>query len=263
MKKLAIVCLTLAAVVASGKTTVAAPGYANLTLTTDSSVNLFVSALSGTVTALVPFDLSGSIDITANAALTSPSFNDTTGLAFSGADISLSDQTVNLAAGFLGGISAEVTGAGINSLTSNGYIPLNSTSGSPPFTYSFDPGAGSPTQIGIDEGLFTYLGTGPVGGVLGSGTVDFGADPVTADIPSVGQIGLVTQSFASSANVVYITVSAPITFADSLLTDPVSVDVDLTGVIVATGFFVPEPSSVVLLGIAILGLIPMWRRIRK
>jgi len=41
---------------------------------------------------------------------------------------------------------------------------------------------------------------------------------------------------------------------------------DFSGVIVATGSYttiVPEPSTAVLLGIAVVGLIPLWRRLRN
>lgn len=264
MKKLSLTCLALAAVVGFAQSAKAAPANFQLTLSSDTNVILFVNALSGTITASVPFGLTGTIDAEITDGLTNETSNDSTSLALVGADIDIADVSISLPAGFLGGVDAEITGAGINTLTTNGGVALNSTNGANAWTYTFDPGAGSPTTLEIDEGLFTYLGTGPVGGVLGSGTLDFNADPLSADIPSLGQVGTVTQNAVVSDGYVYVTISAPLTFADEVLTDPVSVAVDLSGALVATGMYpIPEPSTVVLLGIAMVGLIPVWRRIRK
>ena len=264
MKKLAIFCCAWVAIVGADKSSYAYPASAQLTLTTDSSVDLFITIFDGAVTASVPFSLAGTLDIQVEERLNLDLINDTTGLSFNGANIDLSDQTVDIMAGILGGILAEISGAKINSLSSNGFIPLTSTNVSNPFTYEFDPGGGSPTELSIDEGVFTYLGTGPFNPFLGSGTIDFATNPVSAVIPSVGQIGMVTQSAVVTDGNVYVTVSAPITFTDALLTDPTDVDAILSGVIVGTGYFyIPEPSSIVLLGIALVGLIPLWRRFHR
>lgn len=264
MKKLAIVCLALAATVSFNKSTYAEPSFGHLTLTTDSGVTLFISVLGGTATASVPFDMSGTIFVMVDDSLGFGLVNDSTGLLLGNSDISLSDQLVDIPVGFLGGVLAEINGAKINTLTSNGYIPISSTNATNPFTYTFDPGGGSPTQVAVDEGTFTYQGTGPFGGTLGLNLIDFANDPLAADIPASGQVGMLTQNAVVSDGLVYATVSIPITFADTLITDPVTVDVDLSGLIVATGFLiVPEPSTIVLLSIALLGLVPVWRRIRK
>lgn len=269
MKKISHTCVVLAAMVAFGQTVQAAPVSTTLTLTGAAGANLFIAAIGGAVTALIPFDITGTINVTFDNPIQPgfPSGSDTTGIALTGANIDLSDESLELSLGFLGGVSGAIVGAGINVLDSNGYIPLTNTDAADPFEYSFDPGGGSPTELSIDQGLFTYLGTGPLGGALGSGTVDFGADPVGALIPSIGQVGLVTQDLVVIGNgaTTYVVVSAPLTFSDTILTDPIDVDVDLSGALFATGFYtyVPEPSSFVLLGIAIVGLIPMWRRLRK
>ncbi len=271
MKKLSLTCMALAAMVAFGQTAKAAPVSTQLTLTGASGVNLFISTLGGAVTADIPFDITGTIDITLEDQIDDGvSGTATTAIALDDAAIDLSDQSLNLSLGFLGGVEGEITGAGINQLSSNGNIPLTNTNPTDPFTYTFDPGGGSPTSITIDEGLFTYLGTGPVGGLLGSGTLDFASDPIAAELGPVGQIGLVTQDIGAQVGntvTVDVVVSAPLTFADTLLTDPVTLDVDLSGALVATGFYtyviIPEPSTLVLLGIAFVGLVPVWRRLRK
>jgi len=266
MKKSLAILLTAAMVLSlSTSKAKAAPANFQLTLTTDTEVNLFISILGGAVSALVPFDLSGTVDAAIDDAIQVDLVNDSTGLSLIGADIDIGDLSINIPAGFLGGVAAEITGGGINTLTTNGYVPLNSTNGANPFTYTFDPGAGGPTQLAIDQGLFTYLGTGAAGGLIGSGTIDFNAEPIEAELPPVGQIGMVTQNAVVSDGFVYVTVSAPITFTDQLLTDPVEVSADLSGALVATGSYalVPEPSTVVLLGIALIGMIPVIRRMRK
>lgn len=237
-----------------------------LTLTNASGANLFISTLSGAVTASIPFEISGTIDITVKDLVWGPSPPlGATHISLDDADLDLSDESFNLDLGFLGGVSGAITGAGINTLTSNGDIPLTLTNPTDPFEHTFDLGGGSPTELSIDQGLFTYNGTGAVGGLLGSGTVDFSTDPVNATLNPVGQLGLVTQDVYIVGNLPYIdiVVSAPLTFSDTILTDPIDVFADLSGAIVATGTFVifPEPSTTVLLGIALVSLFPLRRRL--
>lgn len=264
MRKLTLVCLAVAAIVSSDTSTNAAPVNLQLTLTTDSAGTFVLSFLGGVVTSSVPFDFSGSIDVTIDDSLDADLINDSTGIAITGANINIADVTVDVDASFLGGLIGEFIGVEINTLTSNGNIPLTTTVPANPFEYTFDPGGGAPTQLSIDDGLFTYIGTGPAGGVDGIGVFDFSTDPIDATLGSVGQFGMVTQAAVVSDGLVYVTVSAPITFSDFLATDPATVGADLSGTLVATGVYpIPEPSTVVLLGIAIVGLLPLWRRLRK
>jgi len=260
MKKLAIVCTVLAAIVVFGQTAKAdSVDFIQLTLTTDSGIDLFISTIGGAVSAIIPFEVTGSLTVF---------FNDLATISLLDAQIDLSDETLSLALGFLGSVDGALTGLGINALSSSGPIAMTETGsiGVDPFTSTFDPGGGSPTTLDIDEGVFTYLGTGPIGGLLGSGTVDFGADPISATLDPVGQIGLVTQNFTISNGSLFVdvVVSIPLTFADTVLTDPLVVDVELSGALVATGSYwfatIPEPSTLVLLGIAIVGMIPLRRR---
>ncbi len=266
MKRFIIACLLLAGFVSYGNSSQAVPIPTQLTLTGASGANLFITALNGTVTATIPFDITGTLDLTIDG-FDKQSFFDgnSTYLAFDRADIQLSDESLNPSLGFLGGVSGSITGAGIKTLDSNGNIPLTRTNQADPFEYTFDPGGGFPTALSIDQGLFTYNGTGPVGGLLGSGTVDFSSDPVAATLGSLGQVGLVTQDvyLAGNSVIVDVVVSAPLTFADTILTDPVEVGVDLSGVLVATGtyVFVPEPSTIVLMSIALVVLMPLRRRL--
>ncbi len=159
-----------------------------------------------------------------------------------------------------GGIEAAIIGIGVNGFTTNGPVALNNTSGVNPFTYTFDPGEND-LDVTIDEGFLTYNGTGPLGGIIGMGTFDFNADQLSFTMGSVGQIGLVTQN--QTANTVDVSVSVPVSFNTLITTDPVTIDVFITGAIVSTGsYIIPEPSTLVLLGLAGFGLVPLWGRMR-
>lgn len=263
MKKITFVCLAVAALVSSDKSTGAAPVNFELTLTTNSSADMVLYILSGAITASIPMDLSGTISATFDDAIGQDEVNDSTGISLSGADINLSDVTYDIDGFLIGGILVGFAGAEINTLDTNGYLPLSTTSPVNPFEYTFDPGGGSPTEIAVDAGVFTYLGTGPANGLIGSGTADFSTNPIAAEMDPVGQIGMVTQQAVLSEGHVFVTVSAPITFVDVVQTDPFEIYFGLEGFVVATGMYpIPEPSTVVLLGIAIVGLIPLWRRLR-
>lgn len=269
MKQLPFVFVAIVIAVTLGQKVNGAPISTTLTLTNDSQLTLFLSAVGGAVETDLPFDLSGTIDVTLDDAIDDFAVNnDTTSLSLDDAAIDLSDESVLLDT-FANGVTFDFSGLGINTLSSNGAVALATTDPTDPFEYSFDPGGGSPTELSIDEGLFTYLGTGPIGGLIGSGTVNFTADPSVATLPSVGQVGLVTQDATLIGNtlLVDVIVSIPLTFADTLQSDSVSgleIAGSFAGAIVATGSYttiVPEPSSVVLLGIAMIAAIPLWRRL--
>lgn len=211
MKQLATVSLAIAAIVSSDKSTTAAPVNVQLTLTTDSGADLLISFLYGVAFVTLPIDFSGTIDVAIDDSLGADVINDSTGLSLSSADIDLSDTTYR-ALPFIGELEFATTGLGINTLDSHGYIPLSTTNPVAPFEYTFDPGGGSPTEIALDEGLFTFRGGGGVATILGSGTVDFSVDPIVAELNPVGQIGMVTQHAVLSEGHVFVTVSAPLTF---------------------------------------------------
>ncbi len=276
MKKLSIPCMALAAIIACGQTAKAAPVSTALTLTTDSGVNLVVSTLGGFVSSEVPIpvDLIGTIEITLDDAIDDlAGTNDATSVSLDDAAIDLSDASFFLNLHFYQ--MGAVSGLGINSITSNGGIGLTTTSPTDPFTSTFDPGGGSPTELSIDEGIFTYLGIGAFGDPWGFVSADFAVDPVSATVSPVGQIGLVTQDVTVTGNtiVVDVVVSAPLSFSYEIPVlntadpgDPIlNINLDYSGALVATGSYttiVPEPSTLVLLGIAIAGMIPLWRRLR-
>lgn len=254
----------LSAIALSASPALATPVPVNLTLTPSSVLTLTVAAL-GSVTGSTATTLSGNQAITLNDGTPTAS-----SLSLDGGSITLSDASLFLNLGLLlGGVNAGILNGHLTGLVSTGQVPLNYTSGS--WNYTFDPGdnsLGSTTSAGIDSGVLTYRGTGIVGSLLGSGTLDFGGSPANFSLPPLGQVASLTQSLLgmTGASTTYkITLSAPIDVAQSVLTAPVTVDATLQGAIVATGTYVivPEPSTIVLLCIALGGLLPIYRRLRQ
>ncbi len=270
MKKLFFACIALAFTVSGGQTLRANPVSFTATLTTDSTATILISMIQGATTASTAVDISGTIDVTIDSGL------DTFAIAASGtsstislddSEIELSDESLLVSLGLWGAFEFQTLGMGINGLSTNGPIALTPTGSIDPFPYTFDPGAGAPTELNIDEGLLSYVGSGSLGSQIGSGNFSYSTDPINATLASAGQVGLLTQDVTIAGNtiVVDVLISAPLDFAYTI--DPPDlgmVDLEFSGVIVATGNYttiVPEPSSAVLLGLAVVGLIPLWRRV--
>lgn len=193
-----------------------------------------------------------------------------TGVRFDGGDIAMTDAsfTVNI---IVASVTAGFIGAHLTGLESTNYVDLNYTGGS--WNYTLDPGDTSGpqgpnvTSAGIDQGILTYQGGG-LASALGSGTLDFTAEPVEFALPSLGNTSSLTQTLLGSTGVTTtyrVVLSAPLTISQLILTDPVQVTATLRGAIVATGTYivVPEPSTVILLGAALLGLVPFYRRLNR
>lgn len=263
MKKSALFALMAALALSAASKSQAAPVPVTLTLVS-SSVLLRID-VSGLVTTSVNVALSG----TQNILLSEPAGGGVIpSFQFTGGDIDLADTSLSLVLPAGGGtVDAELIGVGTTGLTNNGVIPLTFTGGT--WAYSFDPGGPVPatnkTSVTLNSGFLTYIGTGTLGGLLGSGTQDFGASPAGFELPALGQIGTLTQSLLGSTGVTTtyrVVLTAPVTVSDDLITDPVAVAATLSGNIVATGTYtlVPEPSTVILAGIGLIALVPYARR---
>ncbi len=255
MRRLVLIGLLLAAVLGYGQRGAVAE-LAEFRLTTDSSLNIFVETLAGASTGSMTVGMSGEFE----ALIDDPFPGDTLQIQFTPFDrIELGDGSLLLDLALFGDVELGFGSGAINTLSTNGEVDLTLTNPVNPFTFTFDPGEND-LDGAVDEGLLTYNGTGALGGIIGAGTIDFSSNPINFSMGSIGQVGLLTQRVPHT--LVDMTVSIPISFTTQVLTDPVTLNVTVTGAIVATGRFVPEPSTAVLLGIATLGLLPLWRRLR-
>lgn len=165
-------------------------------------------------------------------------------------EVDLSDVALSLNLGFLGAVDAGGTGLGA-SLSSGIVLPTSAMPG----MGTYDLGG---AVLSLDQGMITYNGTGPLGGALGSGSFNFeGADAVDFPLPS-GTLATVKTDVGGG-----VTVTIPINVTTTVLTDPIDVTAILNGQIVLTGIKVPEPGTLVLIGMGAVAMIPVIRRRRR
>ncbi|MBX7165631.1 MAG: PEP-CTERM sorting domain-containing protein [Pirellulales bacterium] len=250
------------------------------TLTLDSSqsfLTLHISAANGLITAAPTTSVSGVQDVTTEGRVfgTHQDF-DSLDLALSGGDWALEDTETFIDFGsFLGGVVVGNLGISMHGLTTSGFLETDPDAvdfGLGYFADYYPTDVVTPSSY-VDSGLMTYTGTGAIGGLIGSGTLDFSGSPF--DLPllpahhrysGVGFFG--DRVSQSGQNRTYaVTLALPVSFAPvMLMTSPIDVSATLQGYIVATGLLiynVPEPSTIVLLAIALCGLIPLWRRLGR
>jgi len=235
-----------------------------MSLTVDSSqstINLTLAAIGGAATGAVNTTVSGTIagDLVVNPV--GPNFSpgdlsiQTINVNLDVTQVGLTNGSLSISLGFLGSVDAQTFGVGAT-LDSNGAITPG-VAGVPTSTY--DPNGSTLT---LNVGVITYKGSGGVGGLLGSGTFDFTSSPTSVGIPSAPNS--VSLTVSQNPGPKSITLIIPLSVTTTVVTDPVDVTANVAGVIVATGFLVPEPGTLVLLGIAAAGLVPVIRkRFRK
>lgn len=252
--------LAIAAVAMLGFASSASALPLPFSLEIDSSVSkltLTVSALGGAATGAVTTTLSsaanasdgldGEIDL-ADAANNIPGAGSTnTGGA------TLTNEKLTISLGFLGGVDAGLVdvhaaiGAGILN-------EIGPQIAGNPGSNTYDIGG---TQLTLDAGAITYSGTGPVGGTLGSGSID---PPIGFALPAGTKAIVQMGPGPNSRNM---TLTIPVNVQTTVTTDPIAIDASLVGQIVFTGVRVPEPGTIALLVIGMIGLVPVARRYRK
>ncbi len=243
----------------------AAPVSLTLSLTTDSSIDVLLSTLNGLVEGSTSFALSGTLDAQLDDAIDDlAATNDTTSIQLLDAAIDLSDETLVIDLGLLGGVEVFYQDLGINQLDSGGPLSLTTVNPVDPFAYTLDPGENGFSAT-IDEGFLSFTGTGNIGQTLGINSAPIA--PTTLTFGSLGQVAALTQDVTVNGQTVSVDVrlSMPVTFdVEAIATDPTTVDITITGLFVATGSYttvIPEPSTLILVGLAALGMLPLGRRL--
>lgn len=207
-----------------------------------SFLSLKLTTLSGAVTGEAKATLSGNAaaDLDGSGILS----------LLSGSAL-LSDEQLNLSLGFLGNVAA-----GLQSVAAGLPTGVVNPTGSTATTYTYDLGG---TTLFLNGGVITYSGSGPVGALLGSGSFDFNTDPLSFPIPNGVAIATLTLG-PGSPNNTPVTLDIPLNVSTIVTTDPIQIDAALNARIVLTGVRIPEPGTMVLMGLGLIGLVPVVRR---
>lgn len=220
----------------------------NLTVVPGSTLEVFLADTNpGGATVSAPANVSGTIHATIRNAPFAAA------MQMHGAALDLSDVSLSLDLGGSDGtVDAESLGLRLH------------ISGPPIFASTmvgvistFDLGG---TDVAIDDGEFSYEGSGPVGGQVGQGTFDFDANPLSFVLPPGSTIETI-EDFISSPVFTSITVEVPLALSHAIATDPIPLDFGIAGTLLLTGrFWWPEPGTWLLLAMGMAGLIPLIRR---
>jgi hypothetical protein len=237
----------------------ASAGPLNLTVdSSQSTVFLKLAAVGGAATGQALFTLGGNIDnsdLLPVPPISNPPNPDDL-LLGTGPIQTLNNGAVSINLGFLGSVEAQTFGVGFSLTGPAGYIPATNQG---PQTAFYDPAG---TILNLNVGFITYKGAGAVGGLLGSGTFDFTTDPTSVDIPSApATVQIIAGVGAGTPLNAPVTMIIPIDVSTTVVTDPVDVVASFTGQIVLTGFWtVPEPGTIMLLAVGMIGLVPVIRK---
>lgn len=193
--------------------------------------------------------LSGAVTGEAKATMTgggTADLDNANVLSLLGGNAALSDEQLNLSLGFLGNVAAGLQSLGVG-LPTGVFNPVGNT---------YDLGGGA---LIINSGMITYSGSGPVGTLLGTGAFNFNTDPLVFAIPNGIAIASLTVG-AGPPNATPVTLDIPLNISTIVTTDPIQIDAALTARIVLTGVRIPEPGTMALMGLGLIGIIPVIRR---
>ena len=259
IRRVAVLGALLALVSLSAAASFAASVNTTLTLTPASELTVevvvneavgdsFTSALTGLVNTTIDWDTSGG----------GP---EATGLAINTADIAVADGSLSIDLGGFPGNTLELGFDGVH-MTLFGFPgdPLGGGTFDIGGTLDVDDNLIDGTAIGFDAGLAPYAI--PFFSIVGS--FDFGAEPAGAPFP-IPTVATVTGTPTGTPSQALATLTIPIDLTIRLLDqadgDPLTVDMNLTGLIEASGLtVVPEPGAISLLLMGLMGLAPLRRR---
>ncbi|MBX7166137.1 MAG: PEP-CTERM sorting domain-containing protein [Pirellulales bacterium] len=252
--------LPLLLVLCSASCCIAAPVSTTLTLVPGSNLTLTVRLL-GSISTSVNVPASGTQNLTLDSC--DPL---ATTLSFDGGQLFADDNSFTFDLGALGSASASLIDVTLAALNTPGQIPLSYSGGT--WNYQFDPAdsTNSNTYSGVNGGLLTYQGSGPIALLLGSGTLDFSSDPLYFELPQGGELATLNQTLlgtSGGASTYGLTLTLPLSVNAQIVVPGLGVDAYFSGTIGATGSYVcvPEPSTVVLLAAALAGFLPLARRV--
>lgn len=180
----------------------------------------------------------------------------TLGNSGGGFDFTNISQTINGPNIFGGGsVTLKLTAPHVDIVPGGPYPAISPIVGTADYDFSG-------LKLDVSGGSFSYSSTGYLS-FLGSNTVNFLPNLFSVNLPS-GSIGKI-QLGAGPPNNQLVTLTIPLAMTvplfdigDTFL--GASLNAVFAGNLVLTGISVPEPSSVVLLGVGIVGAIPVLRR---
>lgn len=225
-----------------------------------STIEVIASALDGALTA------SASTTVSSTAAARADLVGDVAPgvLSLLSGSVLLDDRSLSFDLGEFGHIDASIVGV-MARLPVGQFGPIASVPGPPGFARYDLSGA----ELRIDGGVLNYAGTGSLGGLLGTGTLDFSASPLLFSAPA-GTTANLLKTAPGPRGGELVLFGVPLDIQTPVIQDPLPIDVRIRGQILLYGFRagtgsalqVPEPGSAALF---VIGVVMAWagRHLRR